>query len=501
MTVNKDENIKHRRWMSFLVAAIVIVGLILIYKERDKILSITDSKPSGDLMKMIGAQGRPPEELPSYQAVSGVLNIQHWQTEKGVRVYFVPVDALPMVDIQMVFDAGAAREKNKPGLALITTAMLAEGTAKLTADHIAENFENVGALFSSDTQRDMAVLSLRSLSYPEQLLPAVETLADIVQFPSFPEKNFQRISQNMLSALKQEQQKPGKIATRAFFDLVYQNQPYANWPYGNEAGVKALTVSDAKTFYQQFYVAKNAVISIVGNLSATEANAIATKLTEHLPEGEKAATLPDVTALSKTKIENIQFPSEQTHIMMGEAALKQGSPDYYALALGNHILGGNGSVSRIFNIVRAQHGLAYSAYSMLAPMQTQGPFIIGCQTRNDQALKALKLLEETLADYVQNGPTEQELIAAKQNILGGFALKFSSNRAIANYASAIGFYGLPMDYYDQYKPRIEKLTADDVKAAFQKHIDPRKLAVVVVGSPTSDEKKQKLAEPTRATKS
>ena len=434
-----------------------------------------------DLAKMMGEKGEDPKQLPSYQAVNGVLNIQHWETPNGVRVYFVPVPSLPMVDIQISLDAGSARDGTKGGLATITSSLLSEGTPTLNADQIAENFENVGAIYSAQAQRDMAALNLRTLSDPEQLVPAVENLAAILKAPSFPEQNFKRIQKNMLSALKQQQQKPDTIATKAFFNTVYANQPYSNWVYGTEESVKTLQVEDAKAFYKKFYVAKNMVITLVGDLSEKNANTIVKTLTKDLIEGEKAEMLPKVKPLAKKITKKIEFPSTQTHIMMGEAVLKRDDPDYYPLAVGNHILGGNGSVTRIFNIIRNQNGLAYSAYSVLVPMHVAGPFIIGCQTRNDQADKALQLLEQLLAEFIKNGPTQKELEQAKQNLLGGFPLKFDSNHAITSYVSILGFYGLPLNYFDQYKPTIEKITIEDIKSAFQRKISPTDLAIILVG--------------------
>jgi zinc protease len=192
--------------------------------------------------------------------------------------------------------------------------------------------------------------------------------------------------------------------------------------------------------------------------------------------------LPKVEDLSTTQVNKINFPSSQTHILMGNPGVKQGDPDFYALYVGNHVLGGNGSVTRLFDVIRNKHGLAYSVYSYFGPMRERGPFVVGCQTRNDQADNALKLMENVLKDFITEGPNPKELEEAKQNLLGGYALQFDSNASICQQVASLAFYGLPLDYFNQFKVEIEKVTAEDVKKAFAKHVSPDKLAVVMVGS-------------------
>ncbi|HRE33072.1 MAG TPA: insulinase family protein, partial [Candidatus Berkiella sp.] len=167
------------------------------------------------------------------------------------------------------------------------------------------------------------------------------------------------------------------------------------------------------------YVAKNVAVTIVGDLTSTEADSIAQTLVKDMVLGEKPTAIPQVTNLQQNVVKKVNFPSAQTHILLGEPGVKHGDPEYYALYLGNHILGGNGSVTRIFDIIRNKNGLAYSAYSYFVPMRERGPFVLGCQTRNDQADKALQLMQGLLHDFVEKGPTDAEIEQAKKNLLGG----------------------------------------------------------------------------------
>ena len=468
-----------KRYKRILLALIGVVGIAaILYFSKHQILSHVKK---GELVKMLGMEMSDPTSLSSYQSVSGVLRLQHWKTKQGVPVYFVEVPTLPMVDIEMVFDAGSARNGSKGALAYLTNILIAEGTANLTADQVAENFENVGAQYQASSQRDMATLSLRSLTEPHLLSPALETLTAILGQATFPESGFLREKQIVLTALKKQAQSPAQVASKAFYSAIYPNEPYSNWVLGAEEQVKALTLDDIKSFYKLYYNVNNAVIAIVGNLKGEEANAIAEKLASALPAGEKPADLLEVKNLSQSTTQRIQFPSSQTHILMGEPLIKKGDPDYYALFVGNHILGGNGSVSRIFNTIRSQHGLAYSAYSNFQPMRVRGPYVLGCQTRNEEADKALSLLQSVLKEFVEKGPTDKELQDAKLNILGGYALSFDSNALILQQISALGFYGLPLNHFDQFKKEVEKLTTQDIQKVFQNRVQPDNVAIIMVG--------------------
>jgi zinc protease len=144
-------------------------------------------------------------------------------------------------------------------------------------------------------------------------------------------------------------------------------------------------------------------------------------------------------------------------------------------------LGGGGFTSRITDEVRQKRGLAYSAYSYFSPLLREGPFVVGMQTKGAQAKEALDVARRTVADFVAQGPTPKELAAAKKNIIGGFPLRIDSNAKIHEYLAVIGFYRLPLTYLDDFTKNIEKVTIEQVKAAFQRRVHPERMVTVVVG--------------------
>ena len=407
--------------------------------------------------------------------------IEEWKTDKGARVYYVPAPELPMVDVKIVFDAGSAQDKDLPGTALLTNAMLAEGAGGQTADQISAAFEDVGANFGNASQRDMATLSLRSLTAEPALSTALDALKLVLTKPDFPQAAFERLQKQVLLGLQAENQSPRALSARAFYANVFGEHPYANMPVGQAEVVEQLNVKTLKKFYQQYYVARNATVVLVGAIDKAQAKVIAEQLMADLPEGEMADPLNQVSALTEAKQVEIAHPSQQTHILMGQPGISRDDEDYFPLYVGNHILGGSGLVSQLSNEVREKRGLSYSTYSYFRPMHQQGHYQFGLKTRNDQAQEALEVMQATLKAFIINGPTEAELTAAKQNITGGFALRIDSNSKIADYLAMIGFYGLPLTYLDTFKDKVMAVTAADIKSAYERRVHPDKMVTIMVG--------------------
>ncbi len=414
--------------------------------------------------------------------VEATPKIEHWTLANGARVYFVATHELPMLQVRAVFDAGSSRDPDdKAGLASLTGAMLEEGAGELTADDIASRFEGLGAQFNAGVDRDMATVSLRSLSEAALLDPALDLFARVLAAPSFPPAALERLRAQALIDLQKDAESPGAVAEKAFFHAVYGDHPYAHDPRGDAASLKRIGREDLVTYHRRHYVGANAWLVIVGDVSERRAHGIAEQVVGRLPTGRALAPLPPVHTFYAPVLKKISFPATQTHIYVGQPGVRRGDPDYFPLYVGNYILGGGGLVSRLAVEVREKRGLSYSVYSYFEPLRMPGPFLIGLQTRNDQRDEALKIVRKVLADFVAKGPTDAELDAAKKHITGGFPLRIDSDGKIADYLSVIGFYGLPLTYLDDFIPRIEAVSADQIRNAFRRRVHPDQMVTVVVG--------------------
>lgn len=411
-----------------------------------------------------------------------VLAIQHWQTPQGTDVYFVPTQQLPILDIQVMFNAGAARDVNQFGVANFTNALLDEGAGALTADQVAEQFDKVGAVYSAAASRDLASVGLRSLTDPQFLEPALKTFVTVLTAPQFSPAAVERVRKQIISGIQEQQQMPAEIARNAFLHTLYGNQPYGHNTLGTLESITAIQREDLLHFYQNYYVAKNAQIIMVGDVSTEKAKAIAEQITHSLSMGQAAPVIADVTvAPNKAAPQNISYPSQQTTALLGQISISPQDPDYIPLYVGNYTLGGDALLSELSLQVRSQQGWAYSIVSQFSPLQGKGPFLVFLQTRNTEAQHAIDLTQKILANFVQQGPTEQQLTAAKQNIIGSFPLGLTSNADILGQLAYMVFYHLPMDYLDTYRAKVNAVTAEQIREVFQRHINPDAMAVVTVG--------------------
>lgn len=418
--------------------------------------------------------------LSKQDPVTRTLDIQQWHTSSGTKVLFMAAPELPMFDLRLTFSAGSSKDGSTYGLASLTNSMLNEGTGRLNAGDIASQFENLGARFSSGSYRDMAVVSLRSLSDPKLSSPALELFSEVTAKPSFPADSLARIKNQLLAGFEYQKQDPGTLASLALFEQLYGQHPYAHPSSGTAESVPAISTQQLRDFHRSYYSAENAQIALVGDLTLAQAKAISEQVTARLPRGAAAASTaePQTTAASHTHIE---FPSEQTHIILAQLSVKRGDDDYPALFLGNQILGGGGFGTRLMEEVREKRGLTYGIYSSFSPMQATGPFMINVQTRAQLNEATLQLVQDLLRDYISNGPTETELADAKRESLGSFPLSAASNSAIVGQLAAIGFYDMPLTWMSDFMQELQALSVTDVHQAFQRHLDPEQLVIVTAG--------------------
>ncbi|AHE68196.1 M16 family metallopeptidase [Legionella oakridgensis] len=407
---------------------------------------------------------------------------QYWLTSHGTRVVFYQAMEVPMLDISIAFAAGSAYDGEHFGLSALTTELLNQGNAGLDANTIAEKLAETGAQYEGESSRDMAVLNLKTLTDPKSLNAASDIFALIVNHPDFPLQAFEREKNQQLMAIAQAQESPEEIANQTFFKALYGDHPYAHPINGTQDRVKALTIEQVHRFYQQFFVNRNAVIVMVGAIDKSTAQQLAEKLTKDLPEGEAAATIPRAHSLPEELNIEVQFPSSQSVIRLGQLGIEHHNKNYFPLMVGNHILGGGTLVSQLGDEVRQKRGLTYGIYSQFIPMPALGPFIISLSTQNKQAAMAIDVTRKTLEAYLKAGPSEEELTAAKQYLIGSFPLSLASNRSIANMLLKIAFYHLPENYLDTYTAQIEKVTTTQIKEAFAQLITPNKLLQVTVGN-------------------
>lgn len=411
------------------------------------------------------------------------LPIQNWKTSTGARVYFIENHDLPILDVSIEFNAGSSLDSpQKSGQASLTQHLLDLGAGGLSEEKIAKLLADTGAQLDSHFDLDRAGLSLRTLSSRPERKQALDIFARIIQKPVFPEKIIAREKSRYIARLKEASMQPDFIADRTLMEMLYGSHPYGLNESGEIDTLSTLKREDLIAFYQSYYVSQNAVVALIGDLSRAEAEAIAESLTKDLPStGSAKKVLPPVQ-IPTAQLKKITHPATQSHIQLAYPGITRSDPDYFPLLVGNHILGGGGFTSRLMEEIRQLRGLAYSVYSYFSPFKEQGPFQIGLQTKKEQADEALKITQDVLRKFVAEGPSEKELLDAKQNIIGGFPLRIDSNKKILRYLAMIGFYQLPLSYIEDYLQSVENVTALQIKQAYQRRINPDGMVTVIVGA-------------------
>jgi len=416
------------------------------------------------------------------------IPIQHLTQPSGARVYLVESPGIPMVDVRIELDAGGRRDPaGKPGLAQVMAASLADGvraTARepaLDENALGEAWADLGAAFSAGANADRLSISLRTLTEPELLDKAVALAARQLAEPSFPAALWQRDRPKWIAALKEADTHPATLAARAFSQAVYGTHPYG-WEM-TPASLLRIRVQDMAALHARMVRPCYARVSLVGALNRAQADALVTRLLGRLPQQAcpPLPAVPEVAALTQARQIDVPFPSAQAHVLIGQPGYRRADPDHFALMVGNHILGGGGFGSRLTEEVREQRGLSYSVDSHFAPGLHAGAFTIGLQTRPDQARQALELARAVLAQFVREGPSETELQAAKDHLIGGFPLLLDGNLKLLDNVANIAWHGLPLDYLDHWSEQVQRLTVADVRAAMARVLQPDRMVTVVLG--------------------
>ena len=423
------------------------------------------------------------------QSAQAILPIEKLDSVKGVKAYLVQTKALPIVDIEVSIDAGSRYDPiAKSGLSSMAAELMSFGVKSsqgvLGEAQIADEIADLGANIGVSVSGERATMRIRSLSRKDLRDRAVLLASLMLSSPTYDEKILEREKQRSITGLLEAQTKPEFVLERRFNKAVYGNYPLANSPSVKSIG--AVTVGDVKKFHKQFYRGDRMIVSIVGDVTSAEASEIAQALLKGVPEsGDAIPSLPKferspVESLADREI-NIPFDSQQAHIAMGMTAITRENSDYFPLIVGNYVLGGGGFVSRLMSEVREQRGLAYSVFSYFAPGKDAGIFQAGLQTKNDQATLALEVMSTTMAKFIENGATPTELAAAKDNLINGFPLRIDNNRKLLDNVSSIAWNGLPLDTLDVWTSKVQAVTLEQIKTAFQKYLSMDRMKIVVVG--------------------
>ncbi|WP_201583682.1 M16 family metallopeptidase [Psychrobacter jeotgali] len=419
-----------------------------------------------------------------------VPDIQHFKTTAGVPVAFVRATTLPIVDIDLRFNAGSARDSSlRPdgfGIANMTATMLSQGTDKLNEDDFTRAVETLGINLGSSAYKDMFIVSLRSLSDDEHLLPAIDLMTQMLTEASFDQQILARNKARLLVGLQQQKQDPGSLASLAFHKALYDEHPYAQPTSGTLESVPTIDRDDLTDFQKRYLVAANASLAMTGNLTLEQAKELAEAITAKLPVGKAAATLPEPKPLTKAQHIHIPFPSTQTTVLMGQLGNKRATnpvaqQQQTNFAVGNEVLAGGDFNARLMTEIRQNLGYTYGISGSMNPMLARGPYQIGFSTRTDKARAAIDASLAVIDNTLENGISANEMRLTTDNLKNSFPMSFASNAGINGLLGMMNFYNLPDSYLTDYTTRIDNVKLSEVNKTMRETLSPDKFLIVTVG--------------------
>jgi predicted Zn-dependent peptidase len=437
----------------------------------------------------------PDEEFRSRQPTAGpprpfrLPPMKPFTLKSGIKVYLVENHALPLVSMDLSFDGGSAVDpKGKEGLASVCMAMLTEGTEQLDkiayAEALADTASSIGG-FAGDETVGVSLSSLR-----KHLDPTFAQFVETIRTPGFRQSDFERLIKRRIEGVKQAKGNPTAVASRISGAVLYGH----GHPFGaviTERSLAAITLDDCRAFAKTYLVPRNAKLFVVGDLTEPLVRGYfdSPRLAGWTGAVPKIAALPapetlagriffvDVPGAAQSTVSYLQFGPRRT------------SPDYFATTLMGSVLGG-GFTSRINMNLREDKGYSYGARGTFGYTKTYGTFDASAQVVGNSTYQSLIELDREIKGLWAGKPDfalkKEELEREKRGAILGLPGRFSTAQAALGQYRGLVYFGLPLDYYDSYVARVDKVVAAEVMAAAAKQLRPGQAVYVVVGN--GDEK-------------
>lgn len=397
----------------------------------------------------------------------------------GVRTLVVEKHEQPVVTITLAVPAGGFHEPDgKAGLASLVANVLTKGTERRTADQLSAEIEGAGGSIGAGADDDFLTLTVSGLSSSAEQL--FDILGDVVQHAAFPASEVDLARTQALSALQLELSQPASIAARIFGHEVYGAHPYGR--SATTASLRSLTRDDAVAFYNANVRPTGALLVVAGDLTASRvARLAAASLGGWSGTAPAAAAPAAIPARSASEIVLVNKPGAvQSNIVAGFPFITPRDPSFYALTVMNRVLGG-GADSRLFLILREQHGWTYGAYSGFSRPRGVGAFRATAEVRTEVTDSSLAELVRQLNRMRTEVPADSEIRSAKNYLVGRFPLTIETADDIASRVANARLLGLGDDYVLRYRERLSAVTRTALAAAARRYLTTDKMVIVVVG--------------------
>jgi zinc protease len=404
--------------------------------------------------------------------------IQEVTSPSGIKAWLVEDYTVPIVAMNIAFRGGAAQDPlGKAGLTNLMSGLLDEGAGDLDSRAFQAKLEDLSVEMHFDAGSDAFYGSLRTLSINED--DAFDLFRQAVTQPRFDAEPVARIRGQITANLRQGESEPNEIASRLWSQMLFGDHPYGRPSDGTVDSVATLTPDDLKAFHARTMARDNLYIVIVGAIDAAKASAAIEKMFGALPAHAGLTPVAETRAATGLK-EHATLKVPQTIIRIGGPGLERSDPDFIPAYVANEILGGGTFSSRLYKAVREDRGLAYSVGTGLMPYEHAGAFMAATSVDAANAGTAIKIMLDEIKRYAAEGPTEAELAATKDYLVGNFALRFDSSQKIARNLLSFQLDKLGVDYIEKRNALIRGVTTADIKRVIAR-LWSGDLSVVTVG--------------------
>jgi predicted Zn-dependent peptidase len=401
----------------------------------------------------------------------------------GMVVYLLEDHDLPIINITATIRTGAVYEPpEKAGLAsLVGHVMRSGGTTTRSVENINEELEYIAASVETAISREEGSASLSVLR--KDLDKALEIFEDILRNPAFPEEKIKKRKEEILEAIRRENDSPAGILFREFRRLLYGAHPYGRKVEGYPETLDRITRKDMVEFHKKYFHPNNILMGVAGDFDTQEMLEKLEKLLKDWPREEVSfPAVPSVVEEFQKSVNYIYKDINQSNVVLGHLAIERTNPDYFPAMLLNFILGGGSFASRIPGKVRSEEGLAYSVYSAFQTPRDKGFFFVNCQTKAESTSRSIALSLEEIQRIREKPVEEEELATAKDTFTNQFVFLFTSSSAIVSHMVNIEYQGLPLNYLETYVDRVKAVTREDLLRVAQKYLHPDKVTILVVGN-------------------
>jgi len=416
----------------------------------------------------------------SGQAAGGLPPVEKIRLPNELTILVSEDRTLPSVTVRLLLGAGSGRDpEGKAGLANLAAQGLLLGTETRTVAEINRALDFIGANLSAFCDRDAAGMALEVLR--KHFPTGFEIFLDCLLRPQFPEEEIAAEIERIRGQIRARKDQPGTVAQKAFYRNLFPGSAYGHPVEGTDRTLKTLVRQDVLDFYGSMYRPRDAVIAVVGDITAAEVQSVLAGRLEDWTAGSDSAAPAAADAATESRTVEIDRDITQANIVVGHGGIARSNPDYYAVAVMNYILGGGGFSSRLVQKIRVERGWAYSVSSRFSAWKHTGAFQVVLQTKNETAQAAVGIVLDQMQRLRREPVTPQELQTARKYLTGSFPLRFDSHGELAGFLCGLHYYELGLDYPEQYTARIEAVTLDAVQQAARRYLHPERAIRVVVG--------------------